>query len=98
MTDAFAEAFPPDTSAGQLTAEEVAEFRALRESKRAADEKALADAEAAALKLQPATHFVHLADGSVTEGSTIATHVDNGDGPLPVTGTFLKPAYVTFPQ
>jgi len=82
----------------QLTAEEVAEFRALRAAKKAADAQALQDAEEAAARLQPATHFVHLADGSVGEGSSIATHVDNGGGPLPVTGTFLKPEFVTLPR
>lgn len=82
----------------QLTPEEVAEFRALRQAKKDADAKALADAEEAAARLQPHTHLVHLADGQIVEGSTIATHVDNGDGPLPVTGTYLKPKFVTFPQ
>jgi|ERR1017187_539010 hypothetical protein len=85
-------------ASAQLTPEEVAEFRALRQAKKDADAQALADAEAAAAKLQPFTHFVHLADGQIVDGSTIATHVDNGHGPLPVTGTFLKPEFVTFPQ
>jgi hypothetical protein len=86
-----------EAKAAQLTPEEVAEFRALRQAKKDADAKALADAEEAAARLQPATHFVHLADGQVIEGSSIATHVDLGRGPLPVTGTFLKPEFVTFP-
>ena len=84
-------------ASAQLTAEEIAEFRALRKAKKDADAQALADAEAAAAKLQPHTHFVHLADGQIVEGSSLATHVDTGAGPLPVTGTWLKPEFVQFP-
>jgi hypothetical protein len=67
---------------GQLTAEEVAEFRALREEKKRRDAEAAAEAEAAAARLQDHTHHVLLAGGEWVKGSTIATHYDNGDGQL----------------
>jgi hypothetical protein len=80
-----------------LTAEEIAEFRALRDEKKRRDAEAAEEAAAAAGRLQPATHLVHLADGSVVDGSAVETHVDNGHGPYAVTGAFLKPEFVTFP-
>ena len=80
-----------------LTAEEIAEFRALRAAQKLRDQEAADEAATAAARLQPATHFVHLADGTIGEGSSIETHVDNGHGPMPVTGAFLKPEFVTFP-
>jgi hypothetical protein len=83
--------------AAQLTPEEIAEFRALRDAQKLRDQQAADEAAAAAARLQPATHFVHLADGSVTEGSPIETHVDTGHGIYPVTGAFPKPEFVTFP-
>src|ERR1700685_452546 len=73
-------------AAAQLTPEEIAEFRALRQAKKDADAQALKDAEEAAARLQPATHHVHLADGRVVEGGAIQTHVDDGDGPVAVAG------------
>jgi hypothetical protein len=83
-----------DAQSAQLTPEEVAEFRALRKAKKDEDERVAAEAAEAAARLQPDTHHVHLADGTVVDGSSIATHVDNGDGPLPVAGTFLKREFV----
>jgi hypothetical protein len=80
-----------------LTAEEIAEFRALRAAQKLRDQEAADEAAAAAARLQPATHFVHLADGSIGEGSPIETHVDTGHGIYPVAGAFLKPEFVTFP-
>ena len=61
------------------------------------DLEAATEAAAAAARLQPNTHFVHLAGGSVVEGSTIETHVDNGNGIYPVAGAYLKPEFVTLP-
>src|SRR5208282_5048752 len=52
-----------DTPPGQLTAEEVAEFRALRAEKKRRDAEAAAEAEAGAAKLQDPTHHVLLAGG-----------------------------------
>lgn len=63
--------------AGQLTAEEIAEFRALRAEKKKRDEEAAAEAAAAAARLQEPTHHVHLANGMIRPGSTIETHVDD---------------------
>lgn len=83
--------------ATQLTPDEIAEFRALRAAQKQRDAEAAAEAAAAAARLQPATHFVHLAGGSVVEGSTIETHVDNGNGIYPVAGAYLKPEFVTLP-
>jgi hypothetical protein len=83
-------------AAAGLSPEEVAEFRQLREEKKAADAKAAAEAEAAAASRQPDRHHVHLADGSVVDGSTIETHVDYGNGPVHVIGAFPKAEYVTF--
>src|ERR1017187_7398869 len=80
-----------DAKAAQLTPEEVAEFRALRQAKKDEDERVAAEA---ALRLQPDPHHVPLADGSVVDGSSIATHYDLGDGPLPVAGSFLKREFV----
>ena len=80
-----------------LTPDEIAEFRALRAAQKQRDLEAATEAAAAAARLQPNTHFVHLAGGSVVEGSTIETHVDNGNGIYPVAGAFLKPEYVTLP-
>jgi hypothetical protein len=82
--------------AGQLTAEEVAEFRALREEKKARDAAAAEEAAEAAAKRQPNRHHVHLADGTVVEGSTIETHVDSGSGLVPVTAAWPKAEFVTF--
>jgi hypothetical protein len=82
--------------AGQLSAEEVAEFRQLRAEKKAHDEEIARQAAEEAAKRQPNRHHVHLADGSVTEGSTIETHVDSGSGPVPVIGAFPMAEYVTF--
>jgi hypothetical protein len=81
----------------QLTPEEIAEFRALRADAKKRAQEAADEAAAAAARLQPATHFVHLADGSIGEGSPIETHVDTGHGIYPVAGAFLKPEFVTFP-
>jgi hypothetical protein len=80
-------------ASGQLTAEEIAEFRALRAEKKQRDAEAAEEAARAAARLQAPTHHVHLADGTVTEGSTIATHYATGDGRLlVVTGVYeLKP-------
>jgi hypothetical protein len=85
-----------EASALALTPEEIAEFRALRAEKKARDEQVAQDAAEAAARLQPARHHVHLADGTVTEGSTIESHVDNGSGPVPVTGAYLKAEHVAF--
>jgi hypothetical protein len=86
-----------EAQGGQLTAEEVAEFRALRAEKKARDEQAAKDAAEAAARLAAPTHYVHLADGSVVEGSTIETHHQFADGRvLPVTAAHLKPEFVTF--
>lgn len=80
-----------DQLAGQLTREEIAEFRALRAEKKAKDAAAAAAAEEAAARLQAPTHHVHLADGKVIEGSTIATHWATEDGRLiPVAGVYPK--------
>lgn len=82
--------------ADQLTAEEIAEFRALRAEKKKRDQEAADEAAAAAARLWPPTHHVHLADGTVIEGSTIETHHATEDGVLiPVIGAYAKPEYVT---
>lgn len=81
--------------ANQLTPEEVAEFRALRKEKKERDEAAAKAVAEAAAKLSPPTHHVHLADGSLTEGSTIETHwAAEGGDLIPVTGAWLKAEYV----
>ena len=85
-----------EQQAGQLTAEEVAEFRALRQEKKDRDAEAARLAEEEAAKRQPDRHHVHLADGSVVDGSSIETHVDYGDGPVPVIGAWPKAEFVTF--
>lgn len=78
-----------EASALQLTAEEIAEFRQLRAEKKAHDEEVAAEAAAAAARLSPPSHHVHLADGSVVEGSTIATHYATEAGQLiPVAGAY----------
>ena len=81
----------------QLTPEEVAEFRQLRADRKAADEAAAKAAEEAAARLQPDTHHVHLGDGRVVTGSSIATHYDDGDGPVPVAGAYLRREFVSLP-
>jgi hypothetical protein len=84
--------------ATQLTPEEIAEFRALRAEKKARDEAAAKEAAEAAAKLSPPTHLVHLADGSVVDGSTIESHWAAEDGDLiPVTSAWPKPEYVSVP-
>jgi len=83
--------------AAQLSPEEVAEFRQLREEKKANDARVAAEAEEAAARLQPNRHHVHLADGHIVEGSTIETHVDYGDGLVHVTAAYPKSEFVTFP-
>ena len=78
-------------ASNQLTAEEVAEFRALRAEKKARDEQAAKEAAEAAAKLTPPTHYVHLADGSVIDGHQIATHYATADGRvIPVAAAFEK--------
>lgn len=79
-----------DAMATQLTAEEVAEFRALRAEKKARDEQAAQEAAEAAARLTQPTHFVHLADGTVVDGHAIATHYDTGDGVVPVVSVHEK--------
>jgi hypothetical protein len=79
-----------DASATQLTAEEIAEFRQLRREKRERDEDAAKEAAAAAARLTPPTHWVHLADGSVIDGHQIATHYDEGGRVTPVAAVFEK--------
>lgn len=87
-----------DLLAGQLTAEEIAEFRALRAEKKANDARVAAEAAEAAARLSPPTHFVHLADGSVVDGSPIATHWATEAGQLlTVAGAHLKPEFVSLP-
>jgi len=82
-------------SSGQLTPEEIAEFRALRQEKRERDEEAARAAAEAAARLQAPTHHVHLADGSVVQGSAIATHYDEGGRLLQVAGVYeLDPVAV----
>jgi hypothetical protein len=83
--------------ASQLSPEEIAEFRQLREEKKANDARVAAEAEAAAATLQPSRHHVHLADGHVVDGSTIETHVDYGDGLVHVAAAYPKSEFVTFP-
>jgi hypothetical protein len=80
---------------GQLTPDEIAEFRALRAEKRLRDEEAAREAEAAAARLQEPTHAVLLAGGEWVKGSSIATHYDNGHGFLiPVVSVHeLRPAF-----
>ena len=80
-------------ASGQLTAEEIAEFRALRAEKKARDEEAAREAAEAAARLQAPTHHVHLADGTIVQGSAIATHYDTGSGIVQVAGVYeLEPA------
>jgi hypothetical protein len=80
----------------QLTAEEIAEFRALRAEKKARDAAAAEEAAAAAARLSPPTHHVHLADGTVIDGSTIETHwAPEAGGLLAVAGAYPKAEYVT---
>lgn len=82
--------------ANQLTAEEIAEFRALRAEKKARDQAAADEAAAAAARLSPPTHHVHLADGSVIEGSAIETHfAPESGGLVPVAGAYPKAEFVT---
>jgi len=90
------EAAAVDRLSAQLTAEEVAEFRALRAEKKANDERVAREAEEAAAKLMPPTHHVHLASGGIVGGSTIETHwvMENGDL-IPVIGAWPLPEYVT---
>lgn len=71
-----------EASALQLTAEEIAEFRQLRAEKKAHDEAVAAEAAEAAERLSPPSHHVHLADGTIVDGSTIATHYATEDGLL----------------
>lgn len=66
--------------ATQLTAEEIAEFRALRAEKKARDKAAAEEAAAAAARLSAPTHHVHLANGQIVDGSAIATHYATEDG------------------
>jgi len=84
-----------------LTPDEIAEFRALRAAQKLRDAEAAAEAAAAAARLQPATHFVHLADGTVIDGSPIETHVDMGtDGKsrlFTVAGAFIKSEFISLP-
>jgi hypothetical protein len=67
-------------STPQLTAEELAELRALRAERAERLERERIDAEEAAARLSPASHYVHLADGSIVEGSQLGTHHSTGDG------------------
>lgn len=84
--------------AGQLTAEEVAEFRELRAAKKRKDAAVAAEAEAAAARLSPPTHHVHLADGRVIEGSTIATHWQGEDDELTaVAAVYPKSEFASLP-
>jgi hypothetical protein len=86
-----------EASASQLTAEEIAEFRALRDEKKARDAAAAEAAAEAAAKRQPDRHHVHLADGSVVDGSTIETHyATEAGGLVPVSGAYPKSEFVSF--
>lgn len=79
-----------NSNANALTAEEVAEFRALRDDKKARDEKAAQAVADAAAELSPPTHYVHLADGSVVQGSSIASHYATASGRLmPVAAVYV---------
>src|SRR6185437_9602944 len=64
--------------AQQLTPAEVAELRELRAER--AEATARAEAEANAARLSAPSHYVHLADGQIVEGSQIGTHHTTGDG------------------
>lgn len=80
----------------QLTPDEIREFRALQAEKKARDQAAADEAAAAAARLSPPTHHVHLADGTVSEGSTIETHYAPAEGGLvPVIGAYPKSEFVT---
>jgi len=82
--------------ATQLTAEEIAEFRALRAEKKRRDQEAADEAAAAAARLSPPTHHVHLAGGQVTDGSAIATHWAGEDGTVhAVAAAYPMAEYVT---
>jgi len=82
-------------NSGQLTAEEIAEFRALRAEKKERDRLAAEEAAAAAARLQAPTHHVHLADGTILQGSSIATHYALEDGRVvAVSGAYeLAPSF-----
>lgn len=94
---------PPDFAAAreaqlatQLTAEEIAEFRALRAEKKARDQAAADEATAAAARLSPPTHHVHLAGGQVVDGSTIETHWADDAGVVhAIAGAYARPEFVT---
>jgi hypothetical protein len=81
--------------ADQLSPDEIAEFRALRAEKKARDAAAAEEAAAAAARLSPPTHHVHLADGSVVDGSSIETHYATESGLMPVAAAYPKPEFVT---
>jgi len=66
--------------AQQLTPAEVAELRELRAERAEATARAVAEAEANAARLSAPSHYVHLADGQIVEGSQIGTHHTTGDG------------------
>jgi hypothetical protein len=82
--------------ATQLTAEEIAEFRALRAEKKARDLAAAEEAKAAAARLSPPTHHVHLAGGQVVDGSSIETHWAGEDGTVhAVAGAYPMAEFAT---
>jgi hypothetical protein len=83
--------------ADRLTAEEIAEFRALRAEKKKRDQEAADEAAAAAARLSAPTHHVHLADGRVIDGSQIATHYHGDDGLVAVAGAHPMTAHITLP-
>lgn len=76
----------------------LAELEALREDRRKREAREAADAAEQAARMSAPSHHVHLADGSVIEGSQIGTHHTTGDGSghhrgdhvLAVVGAYLK--------
>lgn len=73
-------AVPPNPAGVQITAEDLADLRALRTERAERLAREEADRVEAEARLTPPTHFMHLADGTVALGSQIATHHTTGDG------------------
>lgn len=81
----------------EITEEELAELAKLREERDRADLAEARRRKEAAAKLTPPTHYLHLADGRVVDGSNHATHhtevgEDGADICVPVVAAYPKGA------
>ena len=85
------------TSLG-MTREDLEELRQLRHERAQREAREAKDRAEQEARLTPPSHYVHLADGSVFEGSHLGTHHSFGDGTGHPRGDRMVPVAAVYPK